>query len=100
MPVLLAVCCLRVSDFWSAFLAASRHERLLLALHSSVAFAACGAWLAWAARTGLKVDAHAIAWLALLLNAGSYLSAMIAAAWCRRADAPSRPPAVLGPSAP
>jgi O-antigen/teichoic acid export membrane protein len=57
LPVLLAVCCLRVSDFWSAFLAVSRHERLLLALHSTVAVVACGGWLAWARQSGLKVDA-------------------------------------------
>ncbi|MEJ8837047.1 lipopolysaccharide biosynthesis protein [Ramlibacter sp. AN1133] len=100
LPVLLAVCCLRVSDFWSAFLAASRHERLLLALHLAVAIVGCGAWLAWAARSGLKVDPQAIAWLALVLGTGSYASALIASAWIRRAAPPVPAVVALDPSAP
>ncbi|HET8744126.1 MAG TPA: hypothetical protein VFM98_00865 [Ramlibacter sp.] len=99
LPVLLAVCCLRVSDFWSAFLAASRHERLLLALHSTVALVACGGWLAWAAHSG-TVDAPAIAWLALLLTAGSYIAALLASAWSRRAAVPARAAVAFDPSAP
>jgi O-antigen/teichoic acid export membrane protein len=100
LPVLLAVCCLRVSDFWSAFLAASRHERLLLALHLAVAVAGCSLWLAWAAHAGMKVDAQAIAWLALLLGAGGYISALVASAWCRRAAAPAPAGVAFDPSAP
>jgi hypothetical protein len=100
LPVLLAVCCLRVSDFWSAFLAASRHERLLLALHLAVAVAGCALWLAWAARTGMKVDARAIAWLALLLSAGGYISALLASAWSRRAAVPTPSAGAFDPFAP
>jgi hypothetical protein len=100
LPVLLAVCCLRVSDFWSAFLAASRHERLLLALHSTVAVAGCALWLAWATRPGVKVDAQSIAWLALLLSGTSYLAALLACLFSRRAAVPQRPGVALDPSAP
>lgn len=100
LPVLLAVCCLRVSDFWSAFLAASRHERLLLVVHATVAVGGCAAWLAWAARGGMQVDAQAIAWLALLLAAASYAAVLLAALWCRRTDAPAGHPAFPDPSAP
>lgn len=100
LPVLLAVCCLRVSDFWSAYLAASRHERLLLALHSAVAVTACGGWLAWAAQAAAKVDPQAIAWLALLLTAGSYVAALLASLWSRRAAAPAPAAVAFDPSAP
>ena len=100
LPVLLAVCCLRVSDFWSAFLAASRHERLLLALNLAVAVLGCGAWLAWAAQADRKVGAQDIAWLALLLSAGSYISALLACAWRRRAAVPAGAGVALDPFAP
>ncbi len=100
LPILLAACCLRVSDFWSAFLAASRHERLLLALQCVVALVACGAWLAWAASAGAAVNALAIAWLALLLSGGSYVAALLASVCCRRDEAPGPRPALLERSLP
>lgn len=86
---LLGVCCLRISDFWSGFLAASGHERRLLAINAGVALFGCGLWFAWRSAMDVRIDPQAIAWLAVLLTSLSYASVAVAATLSRRDGSPT-----------
>jgi O-antigen/teichoic acid export membrane protein len=86
LVLLFAVSVLRVSDFWSSFLAICGYERRLLALHLCVALAVCAIWALRMQASGWQDAKPAdFAWLALLLAAGSYAGAAAAATIAQRA---------------
>lgn len=72
LPVILAVSCLRVSDFWSSFLVICGYERQLLVTHFTAGVGVCALWFAHVATRGGGVSIHDFAWLALWLAAATY----------------------------
>jgi O-antigen/teichoic acid export membrane protein len=83
LPLLLAVCVLRVSDFWSSFLMICGHERQLLATQLVAGGGACAGWFGWIAARGGAVSIADCAWLAAWLSAATYVGAA-GAAWIAR----------------
>lgn len=101
LPVLLPVCAARVSDFWSSYLAITGHERKLLALNLAVGALGCAAWAtAMASRAGAAAPQPVdFAWLALVLAAGSHVTAAIVAT-LTRGEAPPHPAVPAGEPTP
>jgi O-antigen/teichoic acid export membrane protein len=80
VPVLLAVAALRLSDFWSSFLAIAHHENLLLALNLAAMGAAVLAFaLIYWSRGSSAVTMEDAATLAVLLCASAYAAVGLAA---------------------
>jgi O-antigen/teichoic acid export membrane protein len=84
LPVLLAVSCLRVSDFWSSFLMICGHERQLLATQLVAGGGVCALWSGYIAARGGVVSILDFAWLALWLAVATYGGSAGAAWWSQR----------------
>lgn len=81
MPVLLAVSCLRVSDFWSSFLMICGYERQLLGTQLVAGLLICALWFGYVAARGGAVALEDFAWLAFWLAGATYAGAAGAAWW-------------------